>query len=101
MVSGNGGVSLNIGGLRLVPVGEELASYLGRGSERGLLVIDVPPWAGKALQAGDVVLRVENRPVRTGQSLEEVVVDLPRFRDATVDILRDGEHRAVTLPARR
>jgi len=97
----SGGISVNIAGLRLVPVGKELASYLGRGSEQGLLVIDVPAWARKVLQAGDVVLRVDGCPVRSGEELNDVAVNVPRFRDATLDLLREGEQRTVTLPARR
>ena len=100
-VTRSGGVSVNIGGLRLVPVGTELAPYLGRGSEEGLLVIDVPAWAHRVLQAGDVVLRVDGCPVRTGSELNEVAVNLPSFRDARLDLIREGERRTVTLPARR
>lgn len=96
-----GSVSVNIAGLRLVPVGSELAKYLGRGSERGLLVIDVPEWARSAIDAGDIVLRINGRSVRTGTNLEDIIVDVPRFRDATVEVLRDGQVRTVTIPARR
>ena len=93
--------ALDVGGLRLVPVGSELSSYLGNGSERGLLVLDVPEWAGHALRAGDVVLAIDGSPVRSANRLDEVTVGLPRFREAQLDILRDGVHHTVTLPARR
>lgn len=93
------GKALDIGGLRMVPVGRELATYLGAGSERGLLVIEVPEWAHRVLHAGDVVLRVDGRDVRPNS--DEVTVALPRFRDAQLDILREGVHHSVTLPARR
>jgi S1-C subfamily serine protease len=93
------GMAIDIAGLRMVPVGSELAAYLGKGSERGLLVIEVPEWARGVVQAGDVVLSVEGRDVRTDS--DEVTVELPRMRDAQLDILRDGVHHSVTLPARR
>ena len=93
--------ALNIAGLRMVPVGKELATYLGKGSERGLLVIDVPQWAASALHAGDVVLSVDGSCVRAGDGSDEVTIALPRLRDAQLDILRDGVHHSVTLPARR
>jgi serine protease Do len=93
--------ALDIGGLRLVSVGSELATYLGRGSERGLLVVDVPRWAQGSVRAGDVVLSVDGTPVRSGDGADEVTVLLPRFREAQLDILRDGMHHSVTLPARR
>lgn len=93
--------ALNIAGLRMVPVGRELAAYLGKGSERGLLVIDVPQWAARALRAGDVVLSIDGSRVRAGDGSDEVTIALPRLRDAQLDILRDGVHHSVTLPARR
>ena len=95
------GAALEIAGLRMVPVGSELSSYLGRGSERGLLVVAVPSWARSALRAGDVVLAVDGEPVRSDDSSDEVRIALPRFRDAQLDILRDSVHHSVTLPARR
>ena len=93
--------AIDIAGLRLVSVGSELASYLGRGSERGLLVVDVPRWAQGSVRAGDVILAVDGTPVRSGDGGDEVTVSLPRFREAQLDILRDGMHHSVTLPARR
>jgi serine protease Do len=93
--------ALNIAGLRLVAVGKELAAYLGKGSERGLLVIDVPQWAASALRPGDVVLSVDGSRVRADDGSDEVTVALPRLREAQLDILRDGVHHSVTLPAPR
>ena len=93
--------ALNIAGLRMVAVGKELAAYLGKGSERGLLVIDVPQWAASALRPGDVVLSVDGTRVRADEGSDEVTVALPRLREAQLDILRDGVHHSVTLPARR
>jgi S1-C subfamily serine protease len=93
--------SIEISGLRMVPVGTELAAYLGKGSERGLLVLDVPQWARTVLRAGDVLLSVDDTPVRPRDGSDEVAVALPRFREAQLDILREGVHHSVTLPARR
>lgn len=93
--------TIDISGLRMVPVGNELATYLGKGSERGLLVLDVPQWARTVLRAGDVLLTVDDTPVRARDGSDEVTVALPRFREAQLDILRDGVHHSVTLPARR
>jgi len=93
--------ALDIAGLRMVPVGDELATYLGRGSERGLLIIEAPQWAQSAVRAGDVVLAVDGTAVRPRDGSDEVTIALPRFREAQLDILRDGVHHSVTLPARR
>jgi hypothetical protein len=93
--------ALDIAGLRMVPVGSELAKYLGKGSERGLLIMDVPAWARRMLRPGDVVLAVDGRPVRPRDGSDEVTIALPRDREAQLDILRDGVQHSVTLPARR
>jgi hypothetical protein len=93
--------AVNVNGLRLVPVGASLATYLGRGSERGLLVIEVPSWARGVIETGDVVLRVDGRAVRDASEPDNVTIDLPRFRDATLDVMRDGRVRAVTIRAQR
>jgi len=98
---GSSSAALDIAGLKLVSVGAELASYLGKGSEHGLLVVEVPDWARRALRAGDVVLALDGRPVRSTEGSDEVNFALPRYREAELDILRDGVHHSVTLPARR
>ena len=92
--------AVEVSGLRMVPVGSELASYLGRGSERGLLVISVPQWARDVLRAGDVVLSVDGQAVRTDDSSDDVAVALSRSRDAQLEIMRDHSRRTITLPAR-
>jgi S1-C subfamily serine protease len=96
-----GSASLDIAGLRLVAVGSELAAYLGKGSERGLLVVEVPQWARRALRAGDVVLSVDGAPVRSEDGSDDVTIVLPQYRESQLDILRDSVHHTVTLPARR
>ena len=96
-----GNAAIDVAGLRMVSVGSELATYLGKGSERGLLVISVPQWARSVLRAGDVVLSIDGLPVRTDDGSDQVTVALPRFRDAELEILRDSVHHSVMLPARR
>jgi S1-C subfamily serine protease len=94
------GATLDIAGLRMVPVGSELATYLGKGSERGVLVIDVPEWARSAIHEGDVIVSVDGIPVRPSDA-SDVQISLPRYREAQLDILRDRVHHSVMLPARR
>ena len=54
-------------GLRLARVNDDLAENLGRGSERGFLVLDPSPrWNG--LRSGDVLLEVDGRAVRDGNA---------------------------------
>jgi C-terminal processing protease CtpA/Prc len=76
-----------VSGVRLGPVDEQLASYLGAGSDRGYLVLEVEShWSG--IRAGDVLLSIDGRPVRDG--------GLTRFAPATareyrVELLRNGK----------
>lgn len=93
--------AIEVAGLRMVSVGAELATYLGKGSERGLLIVGVPQWARNSVRAGDVLLAIDGTAVRADEGSNEVSVSLPRFREAQLDILRDGVHHSVTLPARR
>lgn len=99
-VAGGGGYSystdattVNFAGLKLSLVDRELASYLGAGSETGLLVTSVPPWAD-GLRKGDVVLRIDGKPVRTGDSAS---LEFGDARSATFDILRKGESTKVMV----
>lgn len=95
-----GPTMLSFNGLRLVPVGHELAAYLGEGSDRGLLVVDVPPWAS-GLQPGDVMLRIDGQPVRDENGTGGARLSIDSNRDSKVDVLRDGRRLTVTLSARR
>jgi S1-C subfamily serine protease len=97
----NNSASIDIGGLRMVPVGAELSEYLGKGSDRGLLVIEVPRWARSAMRAGDVVLSIDGNRVRPDDGSDAVSVSLPRNRDAQLEIIRDSARQSVTLPPRR
>jgi hypothetical protein len=95
-----GPTMLSFNGLRLVPVGRELAAYLGEGSDQGLLVVDVPPWAS-ALRPGDVMLRIDGRPVRDENGTGGARLSMDSSHDSKVDLLRDGRRLTVTLSARR
>ena len=73
-------------GIRMSPIDSNLASYLGRGSERGLLVLEMPEsWLG--LTAGDVVLSIDGKSVRDGDGIE---VRIDSDREQCVELLRGG-----------
>jgi len=83
-------------GLRLARVNDDLAENLGRGSERGFLILDASHrWNG--LRAGDVLLEVDGRPVRDGNSAR---IELGTGDDHTAEVIRDGRQRAVSLDMR-
>lgn len=84
--------TINFAGLELSLVDHDLASYLGEGSETGLLVMRVPDWAD-GLRKGDVILRIDDKPVRSGDNAS---IELGG-RTARMDILRKGERSSVTV----
>ena len=76
-----------IAGVRLGPIDDRLASYLGAGSDRGFLVLEVDArWSG--IRAGDVLLSIDGRPVRDG-GLSRFAADLPG--EYRVELLRAGK----------
>jgi len=83
-------------GLRLARVNDDLAANLGRGSERGFLVLESNNrWRG--LRAGDVLLEIDGRPVRDGSS---ALISLGTKDDHTATVIRDGRQRVVQLAVR-
>ena len=85
-----------LNGLRLARINSDLAENLGRGSERGFLILDASArWSG--LRAGDVLLAVDGSPVRDGTSAR---ISLGAGDDHTAQIIRDGQKRTVSLDVR-
>ena len=85
-----------VSGIRMSPINSQLASYLGEGSERGLLILEISDkWEG--LIAGDVLLSIDGRAVRkNGMSY----VSLDESKDQCVRILRGGQTVKATLRMR-
>ena len=83
---------LGVAGLRVTGVGDDLASYFGRESRQGLLVLETGEWRG--LRVGDVILRVNGRPVFDG---ERARITLSTEDENEVEILRRGDRRRVTV----
>jgi S1-C subfamily serine protease len=83
-------------GLRLARVNDDLAETLGRGSERGFLVLETGrDWSG--LRSGDVLLSVDGRPVRDGSSAR---ITLDSGDDHSAEVIRDGRRRQVSIDVR-
>lgn len=86
--------TVSLSGIRMAKVDSELATYFGEGSENGLLVLEARNgWQN--LRAGDVVLAIEGRPVRSRSG--GVSLDLGDGSRRTVDIIRGGRRTQVTL----
>jgi hypothetical protein len=95
---GSGGRSLGetlVPGIQFTPVADELASYFGEGSERGLLVLQADQ-SWDPIRTGDVILRIDGASA-TADRLRAVVSSRGRSR---VDVLRRKRPLSVTLDAR-
>ena len=83
-------------GLRLARVNQDLVDYLGSGSERGFLVVE-PGHRWSGLRSGDVLLEVDGKPVRDGDSARIALDDRD---DHTAEVIRDGRRRVVRVDVR-
>ncbi|HEX5437195.1 MAG TPA: PDZ domain-containing protein [Gemmatimonadaceae bacterium] len=92
-VSGSGdSYTLRMPGLLLAPVNGDLASYLGSGSENGLLVLDAAPWT--SLHAGDVLLQINGKKVRTD---DHSSISLDSRVTNKAEIIRKGKRMTVEM----
>jgi len=83
-------------GLTLARVNDDLADYLGDGSERGFLVVDAGRrWSG--LRSGDVLLEVDGKPIRTDDG---ALIALGGGPDHTAQVIRDGRRHVVEVDVR-
>ena len=89
--------TLEIPGLCVTKVNADLASYFGDGAERGLLVLKAEgPFAD--LRAGDVLLSVNGKQVRSGDSGR---LEFKADAANRVEFLRKGERQAVVVKVER
>ena len=92
---GAGGGTMSLGGLRMAPVSDGLSSYFGKGSEKGMLLLDVSDgW--KPLRAGDVILSVNGKAVRDGDAMH---LSLDSGQDNAFVVLRKGVRTTVQVKA--
>lgn len=91
------GATMVLSGLSLAAVDRDFAQQFGRGSEDGALVVRTRrQW--EPIRAGDVILSVDGRSVRDGNSLD---ISFDRRRELRLEILRNGRKETITLPPTR
>ena len=96
-VRGEEGEWTGLAGLRVTRVSQELASYFGEGSDRGLLVLEADE-SWEPLRAGDVILRVNRVRITSADRLGNQLD--PRSQN-TVEVLRRGQTLTLTVGRRR
>ncbi len=86
-------------GVRIQPLGEDLADSLGIPHNRGEFVQAVEPGKGAALagiQAGDVVIKVAGKEVSPEQTLSFIVANTAPGSRIPIELMRDGKRMTVT-----
>lgn len=87
-------------GVTVQPVTDEIAEALGLESGGGALVASVTedsPAAEAGVLAGDVILRLDDRPIEDGRALARAVADAPVDSEATLTLWREGEEMEVDV----
>ena len=91
-------------GVKIQAVTDEIAESLNLASTHGALVSDVTPTgpAEKAgLEAGDIIVEFNGRPVNTMRDLPKIVAETPIGDKVPVKVLRRGKEMALTAEVGR
>jgi serine protease Do len=89
-------------GVRIQQVTDEIAESLGVKPPRGALVAGIEekgPAKPAGIEAGDVIVKFDNKDIREMRDLPRVVADTPVGKEVDVVIIRKGkeENKKVTL----
>ncbi len=88
-------------GIRIQELTPDLASHFDFKEKGGVLVSQVLPGTSAeraGMKAGDIITKVDSRPIRTVAEFEKVFEDLASGASARVQIFRDGKTGEITLP---
>jgi serine protease Do len=86
-------------GVQIQPLDADSAEALGLAKNRGELVGRVEPGQGAAkagIQAGDVIVKVNNRDVTPDETLSYIVARLPIGSRIPIELFRSGKKMTVT-----
>ncbi|MBN2432472.1 MAG: PDZ domain-containing protein [Acidobacteria bacterium] len=95
--------SLRSTGVFIKTPSPQLLAALGQDGTAGALVTYVLPGfpaAQAGLQAGDLIMELNGRPVRSAEDITLGLKEIPRHDPIVLRFSRRGETRQVTLPAR-
>jgi serine protease Do len=87
-------------GVLIQPVTPSLAKAFGLSEVKGALVGDVTPDspASRAgLAKGDVILALDGAPIRDSLELRLKVAQMAPGTQATLEVVRDGQHKQITV----
>ena len=88
-------------GVSIQPLTPELATSFGLAGKHGALVAEVlgddAPAAKAGLQAGDVIVSFNGKPVQSNTHLVRLVADVRPGETAAIEYYRDGELRTTSV----
>ena len=85
-------------GVDLLELTPELRRHFGAGDGAGVLVAHVEsgsPAAAAGLQVGDVLVSIDDKPVKSSWSLREIVAPRKAGDTVSLDVIRDGNRRQL------
>lgn len=80
-------------GIEYVEIGEQLAAHFELTAKSGVLVSSVDadsPAAKAGMKAGDLVVKLDGKPIEDGRDLREAVAEAGEGKPVTVTVKRDG-----------
>jgi serine protease Do len=87
-------------GVRIQVVTPEIAESLNFGTPRGALIASITPEgpAAKAgVEAGDIVLQFDGKPIEEMRRLPRIVAETPVGKDVSIQVWRKGETKNLTV----
>lgn len=87
-------------GIRIQPLTDDVADSLGLKDSKGALIAGLIEGANvdnKALEAGDVVIRFDGKPVDTARDLPRLVAESQVGKDVAIVVIRKGEEKTVNV----
>ncbi len=87
--------SAGLGGLQLAPINPELGRHFG--AQSGVLVLDNKGDSFPELRTGDVITRVDGKPVTGHRELMRAMLGRGKGTRATLDLVRDRKPLSVTV----
>jgi serine protease Do len=87
-------------GIQIKDLTEEVAQRLGLDHKQGVIVGNVfkgAPAAKAGLQPGDIIVSLNNKPVKDGRMLQTVVAGLPLKKAVPIKVVRDGKTQTLEV----
>jgi serine protease Do len=87
-------------GVQIKDLSEDVANQLGLPGKDGVIIGRVypkSPAAAAGLKPGDVVVAINDKPVKEGRMLQTVVTGLPLHKAVPITVVRDGKKQTLQI----